>query len=68
MSEPNYHTENFFTENLLAMEMKGTEIRLHKRVYLVLSVLEISKILMYEFCNDYVKPKYVAIVRLCYRT
>ena len=28
------------------------------RVYLVLSILEVSKTVMYEFRYDYVKPKY----------
>ena len=54
MSEPNYHTTKFFTESLLTIEMKKTEIL----VYLGLSILELSKILMHEFCYDYVKPKY----------
>ena len=35
-------------------------------VYLGLSILELSKILMYEFWYDYIKPKYVEKVKLCY--
>ena len=31
---------------------------MNKPVYLGLSILELSKILMYEFWQDYVKPKY----------
>ena len=31
---------------------------MNKLVYLGLSTLEVSKILMYEFLYDYVKPKY----------
>ena len=31
---------------------------MNKAVYLGLSILELSKILMYEFCYDYVKQKY----------
>ena len=45
-SEPNYHTTKFFTENLLAIKMKETEILLSKPVYLGLSILALSKILM----------------------
>ena len=56
--EPNYHTTNFFKENLVAMEMKKREILMNKPVYLGLSILELSKILMYEFWYNYVKPKY----------
>ena len=33
------------------------EILMSKPIYLVLSILELSKILMYEFWYDYVKPK-----------
>ena len=49
VSEPKYHTAKFFTENLLPVEMKKTEILMNKPVYLGLSILELSKILMYEF-------------------
>ena len=38
----------------------------NKRVYLDLSILEISKILMDEFWYDYIKPKYQNSARLCY--
>ena len=37
-----------------------------KPIYLSLSILEISKIVMYEFWHDYVKPKYGAKAKLCY--
>ena len=66
VSEPNYQTKKFFTENLLAIEMKKTEILINKPVCLELSILELSKILMYEFRYDYVKPKYVEKATLCY--
>ena len=39
---------------------------MNKPVYLGLSILELSKVLMYEFCYDYVKPKYGEKVKLCY--
>ena len=55
--ETNYHTIKFITENLLAIDMKITQIHMDKPVYLGLSIIELSKILMYEFWYDYVKPK-----------
>ena len=64
VSEPNYHTTKFFTENLLAIEMKKTEILMNKNVHLGLSILKISKILIYEFWQDYVTRKYE--VKLCF--
>ena len=39
MSEPNYHTTKFFTDNLLAIEMKKTQILMNKPIYLNLSML-----------------------------
>ena len=64
--EPNYHTIKCFSENLLATEMKKTKVKMNKPIYLGLSILEISKILMYEFWYDYMKPKYGDNVKLCY--
>ena len=55
--KPNYDTIMFFTEHLLAIEIEKMQILMNKPVYLVLSILELSKILMYEFWYDYVKPK-----------
>ena len=37
-----------------------------KPIYLALSILDISKTLMYEFWHDYIKPKYGGKVKLCY--
>ena len=46
--------------------MKKTKVKMKKPIYLGLSILEISKILMYEFWYDYMKPKYNNNVKLCY--
>ena len=43
VSQSNYHTPKFFTEHLIAIEMKTTQILMNKPVYLGLSILEISK-------------------------
>ena len=56
-SEPSYCTTKFFTENLFALEMKKTEILMNKPVHLGLSILELSKILMYEFLVYRLLPK-----------
>ena len=49
VSESNYHTTKWFSENLLAMEMKNAKVKMNNSVYLGLSILEISKTLMHEF-------------------
>ena len=64
VSEPNYHTNFFFTKNVLATALKKTEIPRNKNFYLGLLILELSKIFIYEFWYDYVKPKYGEKARL----
>ena len=66
LSEPNYHTTKYFSENLLAIELKKIKVKMYKPVYLGLSILEISKILMREFRYDHIKPKYQNNAKLCY--
>ena len=66
VSEPNYHTIDLISEDLSIIVMKKTKVKMNKPIYLGLSILEISKILMYEFWYDYMKPKYNDNVRLCY--
>ena len=66
MSEPNNHTRKQFSENLLAVEMKKTKVKMNKPVYLGMSILDISKTLMYKFWYDYIKPKYEDRAKLCY--
>ena len=57
MSEAICYTAKVFTKFLLAIEMKKTEILMNTFAYLGLSMLELSKILIYEFWYDYVKQK-----------
>ena len=66
VSEPIYHTTKFFRENLLVIEMKNTQMLMNKPASLGLSILELCKILMYEFWYDYVKLKYGEKVKYCY--
>ena len=66
VSEPNYHTTKHFSENLIAIEMKKTKIKMNKPIYLGASILDISKTLMYKFWYDYLKLKYNDKVKLCY--
>ena len=42
VSEPNYHAIKGFSENLVAIEMKKTRVKMNEPVYLGLSILEIS--------------------------
>ena len=65
-SEPNYHTTKHISKDLLIIEMKKVVVVMDKPVYLGQAILDISKILMYEFWYHYIKPKYGDNARLCY--
>ena len=66
VSEPTYHTMNLISENLSVIEMKRTKVKMNKLIYLGLSILEISKLLMHEFWYNYMKQKYGDKAKLCY--
>ena len=65
-SEPHLMNVKCFSENLLAVEMRETEVFMNKPVYLGQAILDISKTLMYEFYYDYLQIKYSDKVKLCY--
>ena len=59
VSEPNYHTKKKrFSECLVAIEMKKTKVKMNKPVYEGLSILEISKPLIYEFWYEFIKANH----------
>ena len=66
VSEPNYHTTECFSENLMAIGRKKTKVKMNKPISLGFSILDLSKIVMYEFCYEYIKPKYGKKAKLCY--
>ena len=49
VSEPYYHSHKNFSDHLMAIEIKHTRVKMTKPLYLGMSKLDISKILMYEF-------------------
>ena len=66
VSEPNYHSYKKFSKYLMAIEMEKTNVKMNKPIYLGMSILDISKRLIYKFWYDYIKPKYGDKVILCY--
>ena len=66
VSEPNFHTMKLIDNNLAIIEIRKVKVKMNKPIYLGLSILDISKITMYEFYYDYVKIKYEDKARLCY--
>ena len=64
--ESNYHLFKKFSDNLMAIEMKKTRIKMTKPLYLSMSILDISKTLMYKLWYDHLKPKYGEKIKLCF--
>ena len=46
--------------------MKKVKVKMNKPIYLGLSILDISKITMYELWYDFIKSKYESRAKLCY--
>ena len=46
--------------------MKKTRVKMVKPLHVGMSILDISKILMYEFWHNYINPKYEEKAKLCY--
>ena len=66
VSDPNYHLTKWFSECLLAIEIKKIKVKMNNPVYVGLSILEISETLMYEFWYEYIKVKYQNNANVCY--
>ena len=56
--KPNFKDGRPFSKDLFAVEMRKTEIKMSKPVYLGQVILHLSKTLMYEFHYDFMRPKY----------
>ena len=65
---PNFKSGVLFGENLMGCEMGKVKLVMNKPVYLDQAMLDLSKITMYEFHCDYMRPKYSGADRLhlCY--
>ena len=64
--KPNFKSGVLFGENLLGCEMGKIKVIMNKPVYLGQAILDLNKIIMYEFHYDYMVPKYGERLNLCY--
>ena len=65
--KPNFKSGVLFGENLMGCEMGKINVVMNKPVYLGQVILDLSKIIMYEFHYDYMVPKYgLEKLKLCY--
>ena len=65
--KPNFKSGVRFGKNLMGCEMGKIKVVMKKLVYLGQAILDLSKIVMYEFHYDYMKSKYDGEnLKLCY--
>lgn len=66
ISKPNFHSCNIIDENLVAIQLDRTAIKIRKPLYVGLTVLELSKICVYRFHYDVMKAKLGDKCKMCY--
>ena len=64
--KPSYMSHKIFDNDLVAIRKKKVTLTLNKPAYIAMSILELNKILMYEFHYDYIKNKYSNNSRLLF--
>ena len=65
-SKPSYMLHKLFDNDLLALRKKKYILTLNKTAYIRMCILELSKVLNYEFYYDYIKNKYINNSRLLF--
>ena len=59
VAKPNFKgPPKIFNENLISVHMKKTSLTMNKPVYLGMCILDLSKVIMFDFHYKYIKPKY----------
>ena len=64
--KPNFKSGTLLGPDLMGFEMGKVKIIMNKPVYLGQAILDLSKLIMYEFHYDYILPKYGDNIKLCY--
>ena len=65
-TRPNFDRVTIFDSNLIAVHMKKAEVYFNKPVYVGQAILDLSKILMFDFHSNYIRAKYDSKVELLF--
>ncbi|XP_046666612.1 uncharacterized protein LOC124358355 [Homalodisca vitripennis] len=57
-AQPNFKSRTIFTEQLAAVHMSKTKLMFNKAIYVGMSILDVSKTLMYDFHYNVIKRRY----------
>lgn len=66
IARPNYHSHKIFSENLVAIQMNRISVLYNKPIYIGFSVLELSKLHMYQFHYNTMQKKYKDNIQIAY--
>ena len=66
IAKPSFHAFKIFNENLVAVHMLKQKLYLNRPIYVGFSILDVSKILMYDFHYNYIKRKYYSCAQLLF--
>ena len=67
VAKPNLRSPpKIFSENLVSVHMRKTSLTMNKPIYLGMCILELSKIIMFDFHYNYIKSKYADKAKLLF--
>ena len=66
MNKPTYKNRHIINENLVGVEKEKHTVELNKPIYMGMAILDHSKIHMYSFYYDVLKPKYNDDINIVY--
>ena len=66
VNKPTYRHRHIINENMVGVEKDFATVKLDKPIYMVMSILDYSKIRMYSFYYAVLKPKYNDDIKLVY--
>jgi hypothetical protein len=66
IAKPQFLNSKIYSKDLIAIQQVKKEVELNKPIYVGLSVLDLSKLHMYKFHYDYIKPKYGSDAQLLF--
>lgn len=66
IAQPNFKSRTIFTEQLSAVHMSKTRLLFNKAIYVGMSILDVSKVLMYNFHYNVMKVRYGKNLKLLY--
>ncbi|GFT98807.1 uncharacterized protein NPIL_213371 [Nephila pilipes] len=62
----NFNRRTIFSENLMAVHLKKNNIKFFKPIQVGMTILDLSKVLMYSFHYEYMKHRYDSKIKLMY--